>query len=411
MKLVFTRNELVTMVKTTMSMPGLMKKFLTDDYIINNFEEKMLDLTKKTNAIVYSKVNDEYTIEVNEMFTLELINEFGSLINAVITLTIGVGARMKMIADKYKVKEDDLSEKPKSDVGIDSHTSKNNMYTIHKNSFDVKQELLKLGISNDLNVDSINSILVGVNNKMDIRLYDSCEIDIPVDDDLVLEALIICGHDSLGAVVRNLKTDNRYIREFYFENGNIHVIKSDDGLFTIYSTEGVYIDHIDNQMDKRYYLFFTNIDKVKEFCENNDFNIRETKPKEKIINFHDLDISLASHTILVKDAIIPVDDYTKYRTGLIRGTTQIDGLIFHNGKIYEIRPVPHLNTKNIYLVTKDVYTKVGIMNMVVDDSITNAVISNYEISIDGVDTSSDMWILFFNKLDDMHLFTNDNIGV
>ena len=255
MKLVFTKNELVTMVKTTMTIPGLMKKFLTDDYIIKTFEEKILELNKKTTAVVYSKVNDEYTIEVTEMFTLEMISEFGSLINAMITLTIGVGARMKMIADKYKVKEDDLSKKPKSDV----------------------------------------------------------------EDPI--------------------KPDN----------------------------------------------------------------------KDGTIRFYDLDKSMVSNSILIKKHTICINDYDTLKTRLIRGSAQIDGLIFHNGTIYEIRPLSGGIDMAIYLVTKDNYISAGNIYRVIDTNVTSDdIIYNYEVQIDSHDDTSDMWILFFNNLDNMHLFLDKN---
>ncbi len=570
MKLVFTRNELVTMVKTTMSIPGLMKKFLTDDYIINTFETKMLELTKKTTVVSCDKCDDGYVISLDELFVLELISEFGSLVNAVITLTIGAGARMKMVADKYKVKEDHINKDDTAivhediiidkeldafmgsnytvygtrknianilpnientalikhvlvinnkkyhreyyktrirhqldsgyidglvlidgavyalyanregtnnisihnieayDLGIiidDKHllgevnnddimilksvaivepkdiyylffniiddiknfllenklgykrskqdvvenmthdtTTRQDTYSIYKNSFDIKSELSKSLISNDFNIAPINSLLVSNNNTLDIELYNSCKIDIPLDDDLVLEALIICGLDVLGAVVRNLKSDNRYIRGFWFDNGYIYINKSHEITFKTYPIESIYIDHIDNKVDKRYYLFFTTMEKVKEFYENNTFNIPYTKPvDEKVVTFHDLDISLASHTFLAKNNVIPAEDYNKYKTGLIRGTRHIDGLIFHGGKIYEIRTVPRHIGMGIWLLTNSVDTRVGSINLDTSDEI-----HNYVINIDGIDSYIDMWIVFFNNLDNMHLFLDKN---
>ena len=243
MKLVFTKNELVTIVKTTMTIPGIMKKFLTDDYIIKTFEEKILELNKKTTAVLYSKVDDEYTIEVTEMFTLELISEFGSLINAMITLIIGAGARMKMIADKYKVKEDDLSEKPKSDVMGD-----------------------------------------------------------PV----------------------------------------------------------------------------------------------------KAVTFYNLDRSMVSNSTLIKNHNICINDYNTLKKGLIRDSIQIDGLIFHSGKIYEVIPLSGGTDMAIYLITKDDYILAGNICRVLD---------TYEVQIDNHDDTSAMWILFFNNLDNMHLFLDKNFGL
>lgn len=253
MKLVFTKNELVTMVKTTMTIPGLMKKFLTDDYIIKTFEEKIVELNKKTTAVVYSKVNDEYTIEVTELFTLELISEFGSLINAMITLTIGVGARMIAIADKYKVKQDIVTEHIKPD-------------------------------------------------------------NTPVDN--------------------------------------------------------------------------------------------------KAITFYNLDRSMVSNSILIKNHNICINDYDTLKKGLIRDSMQIDGLIFHNGNIYEVIPLSGGTDMAIYLLTKDNYISAGNIYRVIDTNVTSDdIIYKYEVQIDNHDDTSAMWILFFNNLDNMHLFLDKNFGL
>lgn len=236
MKLVFTRNELVTIVKTTMTIPGLMKKFLTDDYIINTFEEKISELNKKTNAVKYIKGEDEYTIALDELFVLELINEFGSLVNAMITLTIGADDRMKMIADKYKVKEDVLDQHKEADT-----------------------------------------------------------------------------------------------------------------------------------------TFFTTFD-----------------------------TSMIMKTILIKKPMIESTIYDTSKNMLVRGLIHVDGLIYHNGKIYEIRPTFPYSTKDIYLINNDEYTVVGTIKPSYDGGL------NYIINIDGIDDSSDIWILFFNSIVDMHLFLTKN---
>lgn len=103
MKLVLTKTELIAIARMTMTIPGVMKKILTDKYIISEFEKEMKNVTDKTTAIKFSRTDDEYTVEIIEVMVVELVNEFGSLINAIITLTIGTGARVKMMVDKYKI--------------------------------------------------------------------------------------------------------------------------------------------------------------------------------------------------------------------------------------------------------------------------------------------------------------------
>lgn len=442
MKLVFTRNELVLMVKTTMSLPGLMKKFLTDDYIISTFENKMLELTTKTTAIKCIKGDDDYTIAIDELFTIELINEFGSLVNAMITLTMGAGARMKMIADKYKVKEDDIIKnniptmtvakrdsltaeygvygiyrdindiipyinnnylikylmvinnqmyhkhyyktrirhqlddggyidgliliddaiyalysnrdetkvvsihnvKP-NDLGgftIDTHhilgelnmdgiillkqmgmVNPKEIYYLFFNSIDdikkflisnsncsiidvqgvkpnenikldeksvskrgeynifIKEteinKVLSVGLEKHIDkVGTIKTLICSNNNTVDIGLYDSCKLDIPVDTEIVLEAIIMYASE-LRAIVRDIKSNDKYIAEFYFRDGYINVLGS--GMIPIHvdNDESIYIDCINNHIDKRYYLFFNTIDTIREFYES---NISNTESKE-----------------------------------------------------------------------------------------------------------------------------------
>lgn len=91
---------------------------------------------------------------------------------------------------------------------------------------------------------------------------------------------------------------------------------------------------------------------------------------------------------------------------------QIDGLIFHNGKIYEIRPLSGGIDKAIYLVTKDNYISAGNIYRVIDTNVTSDdIIYKYEVQIDNHNDTSAIWILFFNNLDNMHLFLDKNFGL
>lgn len=414
MKLVFTKNELVTMVKTTMTIPGLMKKFLTDDYIIKTFEEKILELNKKTTAVVYSKVNDEYTIEVTEMFTLEMISEFGSLINAMITLTIGVGARMKMIADKYKVKEDDLSKKPKSDMLGDPFMGSN--YTVYGTRKNIANIL-----PNIENINYIKNVLV-INNKKYHNQYYRNRIQHQLDSGYI-DGLVLIG-GAVYALYANREEANN-ISIYNVEAYDLGIIIDTKQLLGEVSRDGIMILKSIGIAEPKdiYYLFFNSIDDIKNFLLVNklgynrskkDVATEDIKPDNisvdnKAVTFYDLDKSMVSNSILIKNHTICINDYDTLKTGLIRGSAQIDGLIFHNGTIYEIRPLSGGIDMAIYLVTKDNYISAGNIYRVIDTNVTSDdIIYNYEVQIDSHDDTSAMWILFFNNLDNMHLFLDKN---
>lgn len=394
MKLVFTRNELVTMVKTTMSLPGLMKKFLTDDYIISTFEIKMLELTKKTTAVECIKGDDDYTIAIDELFTIELINEFGSLVNAIITLTIGAGARLKMIADKYKVKEDEVIKDNTSvipDAKRDSLIAEYGVYGVRSDINDI--------LSNVKNTDLIKHLLV-INNKKYHRQYYKTRIRHQLDDGGYIDGLILID----GAIYALYSRDG-------LKGSSIHTVKAyelgvviDDKhtLGEVITDDIILLKQLGVVNPKEiYYLFFNSIDDIKNFIlENNTFNISDTKDVEQIATtFYDLDNTLASHSLLIKECTIDMDVYNTHTTGLTRGSTPIDGLIYHNGKIYEIRPRLHGRSKEIYLITENSYIISGSVEIVN----TNCV-----INIDGFDDTSAMWLLFFNDIVDMHLFLDKN---
>lgn len=293
MKLVFTRSELVTIVKTTMTIPGLMKKFLTDDYIINTFEEKISELNKKTTAVKYIKGEDEYTIALDELFVLELINEFGSLVNAMITLTIGAGARMKMIADKYKVKEDDLLEKPKSDIGMDSFMGSN--YAVYNTPRDIANILPDVENKALENTAWIKRVLV-INNKKYHKQYYKTRIRHQLEDGGYIDGLVLVD-GAVYALCSNrdeTKTVSIYNIKAYElgiaidMNQLLGEVNKDD-IKLLKSLAIVKPSDI-------YFLFFNSIDDIKYFILDNNLNPKLVDNT----NFYDLDKSKVKNSLLIK---------------------------------------------------------------------------------------------------------------
>ena len=175
-----------------------------------------------------------------------------------------------------------------------------------------------------------------------------------------------------------------------------------------------------------YYLFFNSIDDIKNFLLVNklgynrskkDVATEDIKPDNisvdnKAITFYNLDRSMVSNSILIKNHNICINDYDTLKKGLIRDSMQIDGLIFHSGKIYEVIPLSGGTDMAIYLVTKDNYILAGNIYRVIDTNATSDdIIYKYEVQIDDHDDTSSMWILFFNNLDNMHLFLDKNFGI
>lgn len=562
MKLVFTRNELIVIAKTTMTIPGLMKKFVTDDYIINKFEEKMLELTTKTTAVKCIKSEVDYTIELEELFMLELITEFGSLANAMITLTIGVGGRLKMIADKYKVKDkiknDDVNNTipdnkvNDNELGFSISNDPSNvlptvngyslLYTpvvtsvlhIHKHTKRIPIDVL-CSYLNSIKLNSKTSfdglmmaadkifMLIKDDNYRNIHaymaevidgnilcykaksyatinltmttennaIYDSCldnsdkyflffkDIEdvtefiasnqftkddqcISIDDkpDINLPKVnfnygVYSTHEDISNVLPNienttlikrvLKINDKKYHNHYYKNRIRHLLQDgnyidglvliDGAVYALYSNIderkpisiynvkayelGIVID--DKQLlgevdgdnikllktlavvnpDDIYYLFFNTIDDIKNFI---------TKKKSKVyIRFYELDLSFTTRSTLIKNNVIPVDEYDSCMTRLTRGTTQIDGLIFHNGNIYEIRPEGSGDDMSIYLVNKDEYILAGNINKIIDTKVkTNNIEYEYEININDSDDTQSIWIIFFRSLDNMNLFLDKN---
>lgn len=104
MKIILTANEILAVARTFNQVPGIFKGFISDEKIMNKFMDEMIIVTSKTDAIKLSveKDSNEFTIIIDEMFFMEVINEFGSMVHGIVAIIMSAGASCKRIADKYR---------------------------------------------------------------------------------------------------------------------------------------------------------------------------------------------------------------------------------------------------------------------------------------------------------------------
>lgn len=102
MKIIITTNEILTTARTFNTFPGIFKGFISDEKILKEFYTELRVAADKTTAFTVEINMETVTIDIKEEFYIELINEFGGMINGICSIVMGAGASIKRIGDKYK---------------------------------------------------------------------------------------------------------------------------------------------------------------------------------------------------------------------------------------------------------------------------------------------------------------------